>query len=145
MMRILAIVLVLALSTMAKASDMLAPDLGDYYRSLMQPDNPVASCCGAADAYYADRVDTCGAKDYLADAECALVAIITDTRPDAITVHDETGAPKTLYRAPIEPGTRIAIPRHKLRLHPIANPTDHAIVFLSAARHVYCWEPGAGL
>ena len=42
-----------------------------WYRELMQPDNPMVSCCGEADAYYADSFEVHDGK-YL--------AIITDTR-----------------------------------------------------------------
>lgn len=30
----------------------------DWYMSLKQPDNPTASCCGIADAYWCDDIDT---------------------------------------------------------------------------------------
>ena len=36
-----------------EASD---PAIREWYRTLMQPDIPDASCCGAADAYYADEI-----------------------------------------------------------------------------------------
>ena len=34
------------------------PALREWYRELKQPDNPHVSCCGEADAYYADKVYT---------------------------------------------------------------------------------------
>lgn len=30
------------------------PQIREWYQALMQPDNPAASCCGEADAYWAD-------------------------------------------------------------------------------------------
>ena len=32
------------------------PLIRDWHQSLMQPDNPNASCCGEADAYWADEI-----------------------------------------------------------------------------------------
>src|ERR1700733_14474068 len=32
------------------------PAIQQWYRHLMQPDNPTASCCGEADAYWADEI-----------------------------------------------------------------------------------------
>src|SRR5512139_496942 len=32
------------------------PELRVWYQALRQPDNPQASCCGLADAYYCDKV-----------------------------------------------------------------------------------------
>lgn len=126
------------------------PDLGEYFRSLMQPDNPAISCCGAGDVYYADKTDQCGPDDMRKEPTCAIVAIITDTRPDVLRLDDGS----TIHRAHVPPGTRVPIPRSKLRKHPIPNPTDHNVVFMrydgdagSAEPwiNVYCWEPIAGL
>jgi len=33
------------------AHDHEHPELDEWYATLMQPDNPTASCCGASDAY----------------------------------------------------------------------------------------------
>ena len=44
-----------------------------WYKSLMQPDNPGVSCCGEADAYWADRIEVKNGK---------VLAVITDTKPD---------------------------------------------------------------
>ena len=30
------------------------PQIREWYQALMQPDNPAVSCCGEADAYWAD-------------------------------------------------------------------------------------------
>jgi hypothetical protein len=94
------------------------PRVSRWYQSLMQPDNPTISCCGAADAYYADEFDTDGDR---------YVAIITDTRDDA-----------PLRRHHVEPGTRIVVPNAKLKADS-GNPTGHGIIFLSSSDTVFCY------
>ncbi len=121
-MNLLTFTLVAALA----AADYGGADLSEYFRTLTQPDNPSASCCGEADAYYADDVDT--------DALGNMVAIITDTRPNG---------PRN--RVPVPVGTRIVVPPSKLRRPAIPNPTDHTLIFLSANQTVYCYEPVGGL
>jgi hypothetical protein len=113
------------------------PDISLYYESLRQPDNPAASCCGEGDAYYADRVEPCSVVD---GSDCALVAIITDERPDTIVLPH-----RTITRAHIPAGTRIPIPRQKLRRMPIPNPTDHTVVFVGSGMYVLCFEPTGGV
>ena len=49
------------------------PKIREWYQALMQPDVPNASCCGEADAYWADEVHVKDGKTY---------AVITDDRPD---------------------------------------------------------------
>jgi hypothetical protein len=49
------------------------PEIRGWYQALMQPDVPNASCCGEADAYWADEVHVRDGKTY---------ATITDDRPD---------------------------------------------------------------
>jgi hypothetical protein len=91
-------------------------------RSQMQPDNPVASCCGESDAYWADEVRVRDGKVY---------AVITDDRPDA-----------PLGRPHVPVGTEVEIPDHKLKFDR-GNPTGHGVVFLSGTRHVWCYvQPG---
>jgi len=126
-------VIVLAASilvvSIAQSHDYGHPDLDGWYASLIQPDNG-ASCCGKADAYYADKTDDCVATDAL---PCALVAIITDERDDG-----------PLQRRHIEPGTRVSIPPNKIRKPPSQNPTGHTIIFVSQgaiSNLVYCYEP----
>lgn len=102
-----------------------SPDIADYFAKLMQPDSPV-SCCGSADLYWADKTDDCRPHEQ----NCALVAIITDTRDDA-----------PLMRAHIPAGTRIIIPPNKVRRPPSNNPTQHTIVFVGPTGIVYCFEP----
>lgn len=118
------------------------PDESDWYRSLKMPDAPVTSCCGAADAYYADKVEPCAPSD---PSNCVLIAIVTDTRPDERILQDGT----KLHRTPQPVGTRVPIPMSKIRRNPENNPTDHNIVFFkdtdTIGRVVYCWEPASGI
>jgi hypothetical protein len=98
------------------------PGLKQWYQALMQPDVPNASCCGEADAYWADEVHVRDGKTF---------AIVTDDRPD-----EPRGRPH------IDIGTEIEIPDHKLKWDK-SNPTGHGIVFLSRARYVFCYvQPG---
>jgi hypothetical protein len=98
------------------------PAIQQWYRSLMQPDNPTSSCCGEADAYWADEFHVRDGKTY---------ATITDDRDDA-----------PLGRPHIENGTEVEIPNHKLKWDR-ANPTGHGVVFLSRQGFVFCYvQPG---
>src|ERR1700733_99252 len=38
------------------------PEIREWYQHLMQPDNPAVSCCGEADAYWADSFEVDGDK-----------------------------------------------------------------------------------
>lgn len=114
-----------------------APDWEEYFTSLMMPDNPTTSCCGAGDAYFADKTESCKATD---GSDCALVAIITDERPDVLI----TKSGREIHRLHIAPGTRIVVPRSKLRHPPSVNVTDHNVIFTNGYI-TYCWEPVAGL
>lgn len=128
--------LISSILTPARSSDIYAsPDLSQYYESLRQPDNESMSCCGAADAYYADKVDECSAEERLVVSDCAFIAIVTDDRPDQRRL--ESGS---INRMPIPIGTRIPVPKSKIRKHPVPNPTDHNIIF-TKNNWVYCWEP----
>lgn len=95
-----------------------------WYRELMQPDNPMVSCCGEADAYYADSFEVLDGK-YL--------AIITDTRDD-----------KKLGRPHIPSGTKIVVPNHKLK-HDRGNPTGHGVIFVNTTLDVYCYIVPGGV
>src|SRR5882762_4757734 len=57
----------------AEAHDPDHHEQAEWYQSLMQPDIPNASCCGEADAYWADEIHVRNGKTY---------AKITDDRPD---------------------------------------------------------------
>lgn len=104
-----------------EASD---PALREWYQELMQPDVPSASCCGEADAYFADEVHVRDGKTY---------ATITDDRPDA---------PRGRPHVPV--GTEIEVPAHKLKWDR-GNPTGHNVIFLSRERHVFCFVQGTGI
>lgn len=122
---------VLTLATMsAHARDVGQWNEGDqtikqWYQTLTMPDNPTASCCGEADAYWADS--------YEASKDGEYIAIITDDRPN-----------EPLKRTPVEVGTRIIIPKYKIKWNQ-GNPTGHGIVFLSSSGSVYCYVPPGGV
>lgn len=98
------------------------PTVKEWYQGLMQPDNPSASCCGEADAYWCDGLHVRAGKTF-----CA----ITDDR--------------VVARRPSLPlGLEIEIPPEKLK-YDKGNPTGHAIVFLSSAGAVYCFVQGTGI
>jgi hypothetical protein len=85
-------------STLAHARDNgqweeIDPKVRAWYQELKQPDHPHMSCCGLADAYYADKVVTRDGKNY---------AIITDTRVSIAFRIDHR-----------------AIPNHELRFDPV--------------------------
>lgn len=107
-------VIVISVVTVARARDQgqweaTPQDVRDWYRNLKQPDNPGMSCCGEADAYWADS---------FAVVDGTVVATITDTREDG-----------PLGRPHVPPGTRVAIPTHKYKFD-AGNPTGHGVVFL---------------
>lgn len=112
----------------AKAKDIgqweeTTPEIRAWYKSLMQPDNPTASCCGEADAYWCDGIHVRDGKTF---------CTITDDRPN-----------EPLRRTPVPVGTEIEIPERKLK-HDRGNPTGHQIVFLSSGGAVYCFVQSSG-
>jgi hypothetical protein len=87
------------------------------------PDNPFVSCCGEADAYFADSFKT---------KDGHYVAIITDER-------DVPG------RWPLPVGTEIEIPDYKI-MSGQGNPSGHGVVWLqSGTARVYCYTPPGGV
>jgi hypothetical protein len=105
--------------------------LKDWYSSLTRPDMPPNwSCCGLADAYWADEIEV---KDGV------VIVTITDDRDD-----------KPLGRPHIPVGTKVIIPKEKmvdLFKGPNAgkgNPTGHSIVFIGGGNinNVYCFVTG---
>jgi hypothetical protein len=88
----------------------------EWFRSLMQPDNPVVSCCGEADAYEADAFDVEG--DHY-------IAVITDGH------------------GVIPNGTRVIVPNTKMKWDK-GNPTGHGIVFIGAGGQLYCYVTPGG-
>ncbi len=99
-------------------------DVRAWYRELKQPDNPSISCCGEADAYWADDFFVRDGKSY---------AIITDTRPD-----------QPLGRPHIPPGTEIEIPVHKYKFD-AGNPTGHGVIFITSRTNVLCYVAAGGV
>ncbi len=77
----------------------------EWFRALMQPDNPAQSCCGEADAFEAD--------DYGVEGD-HYVAVITDGH------------------GMIPNGTLIPVPNRKIKWD-AGNPTGHGIIFLSGS------------
>jgi hypothetical protein len=100
-------------------------DLKRWYQDLKQPDNPAVSCCGEADAYWADAFEATSDGEY--------VAIITDPRDD-----------KPLGRIHRDMGTRIVVPGNKIKWKE-ANPVGHGLLFLSRLDNVFCYLPPWGL
>lgn len=128
MMRWLAFILVLTASVGVHARDLgqweegSDPATREWYRALMQPDVPTASCCGEADAYWCDDYRSRDGKAY---------CTISDDRPDA-----PRGRPH------VDVGTEIQIPTNKLKWDR-GNPTGHGVVFLSREGYPFCYvQPG---
>jgi hypothetical protein len=89
----------------------------------MRPDYPNLTCCGLADAYWADSYEVKGDQ---------YVAIITDTRDDI-----------PLGRPHVENGKRVAVPNTKIKWDR-SNPTGHGIIFIGVGGEVYCYLPPGG-
>ena len=94
-----------------------------WFNGLMRPDYPNLTCCGLADAYWADSYEV---------KDDQYVAIITDTRDDI-----------PLGRPHIENGKRVAVPNTKIKWDR-GNPTGHGIIFIGAGDEVYCYLPPGG-
>ncbi len=100
----------------------LDPAIKHWFETLMQPDLPQVSCCGEADAYWADEIHVKDGKTY---------AVITDDRPD-----------EPRHRPHIPMGTEIEVPNYKLKWDK-SNPTGHGIIFVNRWGGVYCYvQPG---
>jgi hypothetical protein len=123
------LMLVCLLAAPALAHDMEHPEYNEWYESLKQPDNPTASCCGVADAYWADKLFVKDGKTY---------AVVTDDRDDAM-----------LGRPHVDIGTEIEVPDTKLKWDR-GNPTGHAVIFLGrggwgGSPYVFCFVQGGGV
>ena len=134
-----ALVMVLVSVLMATARDQgqwgeQDPQVRQWFQSLMQPDIPYISCCGEADAYYADS--------YTVGPHGETIAIITDERPDTWT--DGNGHNASRPHIPV--GTRVVIPDQKIKFDK-GNPSGHGLVFIGASyistdgsvQSVYCY------
>src|SRR5258708_36792694 len=91
--------------------ELVNPEVREWYEALMQPDNPAASCCGEADAYWADSFEVQGGK---------YVAIITDDRPD-----------KPRHRPHRVVGQVVGIPNHKIKFN-AGKPTGDGVLFIGS-------------
>jgi hypothetical protein len=100
------------------------PEIVIWYRNLMMPDAPSVSCCGEADAYWADYFEVQDGK---------YVAIITDDRLDA-----------PLHRPHRDIGSRVVIPDHKIKFNE-GNPTGHGVLFIGGNGGIYCYVPPGGV
>lgn len=103
------------------------PETSAWFERQKMPDSPRQSCCGEADAYYADSVEVRDGKFF---------AIVTDERDDA-----------PLDRPHVPIGTRVEIPSHKFNdPRNDLNPTLHGIVFLNVLGEPLCYfnPPGDG-
>ncbi|MDB5651287.1 MAG: uncharacterized protein JWL62_2807 [Hyphomicrobiales bacterium] len=95
------------------------PETRAWFRNLKQPDHPLVSCCGDADAYFADEYEI---------REGRVFARITDSRGNNVPV-----------------GTMVEVPPHKVNRDP--NITGHIVIFLGGPPKdpfVYCYVPGSG-
>jgi hypothetical protein len=81
-----------------------------WFADLKRPDVP-GSCCGEADAYWADEVVVAGGQVW---------AVITDDRPD-----------EPLERPHVPHGAMIYVPPEKMKWDK-GNPTGHVIIFLGS-------------
>lgn len=103
------------------------PELDAWYAGLMQPDQPLVSCCGAADAYWADEIHVRDGKTF---------AVITDDREDA-----------PLGRPHVDVGTEVEIPNYKLKFDR-GNPTGHGVLFMRHGiygDYVFCFVQAGGV
>ena len=98
--------------------------LRQWFQKLMQPDNPIMSCCGEADAYWADSFEV---------DDDRYVAIITDERPDG-----------PLGRPHRNVGEKIVVPNNKIKWDE-GNPTGHGVIFIGNAGQVYCYVTPGGV
>ena len=94
-----------------------------WFNGLMRPDNQSLSCCGLADAYWADSYEV---KDN------QYIAIITDERDD-----------EPLRRPHIENGRRFVVPNSKIKWDS-GNPTGHGIIFIGVGLEIHCYLPPGG-
>ena len=126
MIRVLVILLLLCVPTQARDLgqwENTDPATREWFKNLMQPDVPNASCCGEADAYWCDDLHFREGKSY---------CIISDDRDD-----------KLLNRMHVDIGTEIEVPERKLK-YDKGNPTGHGVVFMSRALYVFCYVQGSG-
>jgi hypothetical protein len=120
MLRIIAAALLVSVPASARDNGQWQNEpqpIRQWFQKLMQPDNPVVSCCGEADAFEADTFEVQG--DHY-------VAIITDGK------------------GTIPNGTRIPVPNRKMKWDE-GNPSGHGIIFIGSTGQVYCYVTPGGV
>ena len=120
MLRIVVLFLLVSLPALARDNGQWGNQptyLREWFKKLMQPDNPHMSCCGEADAFEADSFEVSG-DEY--------VAIITNGK------------------GVIPEGTRIPVPNQKLKWDE-GNPTGHGIIFIGSNGQVFCYVTPGGV
>ena len=124
-------------------AERVGPEVAEWMGSLMQPDTVKNgtgySCCGEADAYWADDVHVATGHD----GEKFIIARITDTRDDALLGNRQHENVGTEY---VVPTNKIVGFEQRLR----GNPSGHTVIFLAAPiqfldrtlkRDVICFVP----
>src|SRR4051812_25057084 len=138
MKALMAALLIAAIATPAIARDFTNwdPDSVEskWFQRQMQPESEREfSCCGEADAYWADVQET--------DGQGNIIAVITDDRDDNILLPDG----RIITRPHIPVGTKIPIPLEKIKnipsdKHPdVPHPEGHGIVFVGVVGTVFCY------
>lgn len=112
-----------------------SPEVRAWYRNLMMPDNPSLSCCGEADAYWADSFESVDGK---------LEATITDTRPMCDGSQEKLKEGCVPGRPHIPFGTKVVVPNHKMK-YDASNPTGHGILFINTQLQVLCYIMPGGV
>jgi hypothetical protein len=101
------------------------PAISAWFKSVKMPDHPTVSCCGEADAWYADETEN--------GPNGELIAVITDERSD-----------EPLRRRHIPVGTKIVVPPEKIQWR-YGNPVGHTIIFLNPDNQVWCYIQNGGV
>lgn len=120
----IALIILFLFTIPVRAHDHSRPELDEWYRTLMMPDNPAVRCCGEDDEYRCEA--------FVRDGEtwCR----ITDDRVN----------PRRPF---VALDTEIFIPRHKYKFDQ-GNPTGSTVVFGRPSGDgflVYCFVQGTGI
>lgn len=118
-------VALLLFASKARAHDAAHPEHEQWYSELKRPNMEEYSCCGIADAYWADVAHVRNGKLY---------ATITDDREDAPL--------RGRHHVPV--GTEIEVPNETLTWKG-GNPTGHVVIFLTGNNEVLCYVQGSGI
>lgn len=119
-----------------RAVDRYSPLQRSWIRSLERPDQRPNKCCGMADGYRAQ---------------------VVETRPDGLVVEIVEGAalllPNGAKRSPLTPGTRIFVPKEKINTPSDGNLLGYGFLFVNVSSrgpdgmapgrpgYVYCYAP----